>query len=774
MPNLHFKTNVLLKSIIGKDLINNDNIAVLELVKNAFDAGSRKVDISFKNILSNDDSENPIYSKHSSKIIIQDWGKGMDLGAIENRWLNIAFSEKKTKKKEFDRVLAGAKGIGRFSCDRLGHFLDIYTKTKKGPIVHLKVNWKDFEIDDAPDKRIETVPVEVAIITKSTFLKTTRFKGFNHGTILEISKLRSEWNDEKLLSLRRYLERLLNPNQAFSKTPFSLFLAAPEFNESVSGEIKNQIFTRLDFTSTSIESQVSEDGSTITTILRDKGRLIFELVEENNRFHLLKGVKAVIYYLNPYAKGYFKKMTGFDKVQFGSIFLFINGFRIPPYGEEKDDWLGLDRHKAQGYARNLGTREVVGRIEIEDPQGYYKIVSSREGVVRDTRTEQITDRKGFYFLAHRRLERYVTEGLNWDKAPDSSVRAFEQKAKEPGWKFDPSEEVYTESEKDKRLRVLQTLATTINTSPDQVIKLFINTELIKALSEEEEEKVQQIISGFSGYRNNLALATTSALKRVQALFERQKKRLESVVAEKEELAQKVDSLAGENLFLKSALSTDSKEVMALQHQIGISANRVDRKLLDLKRAIETGGNREKQYQLINVISLEIRKIQSVSRYVTKANFSVEAKWIEDDLIKFIKEYVQNVYQEYQEFKVNNTQLNIEVLCSPKLKWHTRFTPLEIIIILDNLFDNSRKAGASAVEVSCQLLKDQVLEIRVLDNGNGIIPECADKIFDFGFTTTDGSGLGLYHAKQLITKMGGEIKIGRILKKGAEIIIHLKK
>lgn len=55
MPIEHFKTNVLLKSIIGKDLINDDNIAVLELVKNAFDAGSKKVDILFKNIKQNDD-----------------------------------------------------------------------------------------------------------------------------------------------------------------------------------------------------------------------------------------------------------------------------------------------------------------------------------------------------------------------------------------------------------------------------------------------------------------------------------------------------------------------------------------------------------------------------------------------------------------------------------------------------------------------------------------------------------------------------------------------
>lgn len=55
MGNANFRTNVLLKSIIGKDLITNDNFAVLELVKNSFDAGSKNVDITFENILKHDD-----------------------------------------------------------------------------------------------------------------------------------------------------------------------------------------------------------------------------------------------------------------------------------------------------------------------------------------------------------------------------------------------------------------------------------------------------------------------------------------------------------------------------------------------------------------------------------------------------------------------------------------------------------------------------------------------------------------------------------------------
>src|SRR4051812_198591 len=113
MSSKHFKTNVLLKSIIGKDLINNDNIAVLELVKNAFDAGSKEVDIVFKNIKRNDDESNKDnYTDSSSKIVIQDWGSGMDEADLVNRWLNIAYSDKKHRREDHGRILAGAKGIG--------------------------------------------------------------------------------------------------------------------------------------------------------------------------------------------------------------------------------------------------------------------------------------------------------------------------------------------------------------------------------------------------------------------------------------------------------------------------------------------------------------------------------------------------------------------------------------------------------------------------------------------------------------------------------------
>ena len=131
MGKLHFKTNVQIKSIIGKDLINDDNIAILELVKNSFDADAKRVDISFCNLKENDDKDDKKegdFTDQTSRLIIRDDGVGMNSSDIDDKWLNIAYSEKKSNSKQYNRMMAGAKGVGRFSCDRLGQFLNLYTR----------------------------------------------------------------------------------------------------------------------------------------------------------------------------------------------------------------------------------------------------------------------------------------------------------------------------------------------------------------------------------------------------------------------------------------------------------------------------------------------------------------------------------------------------------------------------------------------------------------------------------------------------------------------
>ena len=80
---LQFKVSAGLKNIIGKELINNEYIAIFELVKNSYDAGATHVKISFLNDI----------------IEIEDNGKGMTKDDIINKWLFVAYSEKKEENR---------------------------------------------------------------------------------------------------------------------------------------------------------------------------------------------------------------------------------------------------------------------------------------------------------------------------------------------------------------------------------------------------------------------------------------------------------------------------------------------------------------------------------------------------------------------------------------------------------------------------------------------------------------------------------------------------
>ena len=100
--------------------------------------------------------------------------------------------------------------------------------------------------------------------------------------------------------------------------------------------------------------------------------------------------------------------------------MFLNGFRVFPYGETGNDWLDIDRRKAQGYNRYIGTRDLIGYVSIEDNESSFIPVSAREGVVKNEAFEQLQSpydinglgKPGFVSKAFRRLEKFVVEGLN--------------------------------------------------------------------------------------------------------------------------------------------------------------------------------------------------------------------------------------------------------------------------------------------------------------------------------------------------------------------------
>ena len=409
MPKkVQFKISSALKDIIGKDLITDDYVAVFELVKNSYDAHSSRVDIVFQNIYSD-----------NAKIIIRDNGKGMNEDDIKDKWLFLAYSAKRegTEDKDYrqkiysSRPLAGAKGIGRFSADRLGKKLRLVTRRKGSKTGILTTDWQEFE-KNLKDEFIN-------IDSEYTWKNENEF-GIQHGTVIEISELRNNWNRDKMLRLKDSLAKLINPNKDLSENKFEIYIHSDdeieldklndEYYNKVNGKISNFIFEKLELKTTQIFSEITSDGKYVITELKDGGTLIYK-IKEKNHLALLHNISYELFYLNQSAKLTFAKKMGVSTTRYGNIFLYKNGFRIYPFGEPGEDPLKINSRYAQGYNRFLGLRNLVGRIEIFGDNPELRETASRgEGLIKSETYIQMVK---YFWTVLRRLEKYVIEVQKW-------------------------------------------------------------------------------------------------------------------------------------------------------------------------------------------------------------------------------------------------------------------------------------------------------------------------------------------------------------------------
>ena len=156
------------------------------------------------------------------------------------------------------------------------------------------------------------------------------------------------------------------------------------------------------------------DKNYIYTTISDRGVDIYKIRENNTEFSKLEDVKINLYFLNRSAKNNFTRLMGIEPINYGSIFLFRNGFRIMPFGNTGDDSWGLDYRAQQGHSRFLGTRDLFGRVDVlTDSINEFKEVSSRDGGLIETQTSK--QLFSLFEVAHRRLERYVS-GVLWGEA----------------------------------------------------------------------------------------------------------------------------------------------------------------------------------------------------------------------------------------------------------------------------------------------------------------------------------------------------------------------
>lgn len=579
-----------------------------------------------------------------------------------------------------------------------------------------------------------------------------------------------DWDRGKLLKLRRSLERLINPNQGNDIDSFSIILKVPDEEQDdevikqtkpgepwniVNGPIKNFLFEALELKTTQIQLEIDKDGDLLLTQLQDRGTLIYELMENNPYRGLLQDIRINLFFLNRSAKYAFTRRMGLEPKNYGSVFLYKNGFRIHPFGDVGDDSLEIDRRKQQGFFRFLGSRDLSGRIEINGKNPDFQETSSRDGGL--IKTKAFDSLKDLFFnYALKRLENFAIELTKFGKGvedipelqyPDSKelrqvvfdiIVKLTQSNDVVDIRYDPDVLNILESRSAESVSALLKNLKRISAEQNneelhkEISKAEKQVTVLKKAKEEAEQETEVERERAKQAEQE---AKKSFVKAQEAEEEARKAQTETqkAQAETQEIKDKVEVLSTQNLFLKSVLSKDLQQVLNLHHTIGQDARTIDQFVANLLGILKDENRQLKPERIqadLERISYVARKIITISRFATKANFRADVEEITADLVSYIREYLLNIYDGFV-LDPYEQRIEIQFNSSKGAEFVTRFTPIKVSIVFDNLISNSRKHKSKTITVSIIEQKADHLIVSFKDDGRGIPRKNIPSLFRHG-------------------------------------------
>ena len=384
--NVRFTADSGLISRLGKELVARQETAVSELVKNAFDADARQVRLVFSNA-----------EKPGGELVITDDGLGMTRQQLINGFMRLASAEKVEEpiSPRYGRQRAGRKGIGRFAAQRLGEQLQLITQTENArSALSVIIDWRDFE-RGSDLFEITSQIIEVA-------------KERDEGTTLRIVGLREAWTDAQIARVYRYVSELLQPYPlARRRRLLTGKEADPGFKamfyrrlDGEDVEIASEERMIFDYALAEVTAKVDSTGRGSWRVtsrrlnLDHKSTISADPENPKLPFECLRGVHLKAYYFN-WARDLvpgqqLSRLQNLAQEQ-GGIRLYRNGFRVLPYGDRKNDWLGLDEeYRKRTVLPPIANPNWFGFVEVSDTEGdRFEETSSREGVENNAAYDEL-------------------------------------------------------------------------------------------------------------------------------------------------------------------------------------------------------------------------------------------------------------------------------------------------------------------------------------------------------------------------------------------------
>lgn len=717
--SLTFSADAAIISRLGRELVSRQETALIELIKNAFDADATTVKVVFFDNLDG----------HCLEIV--DDGVGMSEDELIQGFLRLASGNKvdAPRSPRYGRQRAGRKGIGRFATQRLGDRLVLTTHVGPSfPGMRLTVDWKEF-------KRGRNL-TDVELLLEET-------EPGPAGTTLRIEGLSDAWSDAQI---RRCWRGVLSLQQPFPVRPvkddpasdpgFQVAFVRHDSFIAFEAEVANLQTEILDHMHACIELRVDHQGAASWAMpknrfgeTRDWQRIHHATRDEADpeRYKFLRSTYMRVFYviLAPelLPKLVFTRIRD-ELSESGGVRLYRNGFRVVPYGDPGDDWLRLDEmYGKRSFLAPIQNKNFFGIIDISDPEGiYFDEQTSREGLIETPAFAELKD------LASSVLVTAATK-ISEDRGRKTKAGS----PKRPGG----------ERSKTREISAQEALAQA--------------SEAIHATTEAARQAAQRIDG--ESVRNVVAQAEEAA-RLVDA----------TIVQVEEAQALLVDETAMLRFLASLGMTTAE-----FSHETGMT---FDAFRLDFKRVFEVAKEAGKRDSVLdgqaNRASAMLARLDTLTSYLNSLAAARSARSLAEVSVKrAVQEFKSGV-----ELQARAQNINLRIEVPPFDPLYTKpMHEAEIASLLLNFYTNAIKAikrakrDRSICVIADRVEAERMVRIRFYDSGDGIPPENEARIFDAFFTTSSsphagasdvthatGSGLGLWIASQIVANAGGEISV----------------
>lgn len=710
---------------LGRESIASSSTAITELVKNAYDADSENVYISFFKL----DKPLPV-------MVIEDDGNGMSPEILINSWLKIGTESKvKNSLSAKGRVLTGAKGLGRLGIDRLCRRMILQTKmSDSDTILQLDIDWKKYENS-----------------TKSFFDIKHKLYSLNYpyndkygsvlpkgkGTRIILLGLKDDWTGYLAKDLRRDLRLLVSP--FFSKDEFQIRIVNDEKNELPlnSSEI-------LEYSRWAVTAKINDD-STIEATFKFNNEIVEKIskrwvdyVKNRDLKPECGSLEFQLYYIPRESVAdvdlKVSHIRSFMDANQG-VRVYRDNFRVRPYGEPsgKGDWLdiGMRRIKNPEGMRQgnwkVGPNQIVGAVFINrDNNHMLNDQANREGIVENN---AFFDMRSFVLKIIEHFESLAVKQAQSEVLPKPTIAINDIK-------LSNSKTNSAIIELQKKLN--ETLK---NNSTKKKDLKFIAKNMLKVAVEQEKktEEIKELVDRMEHLKDTMAnLASLGILTVCLGHETRQHTSMSSV-----------------NISVLRKMLEGDIELLDQQKSL-VRINALEN---SIKYISDFAG-----FALSNV-KLDKRKMRKLNlRTLTEDVIRIFSQSLDKSNVEIIREWDDGMDYSLKGYQIHWESILINFLTNSL--WALEKKPI----------------GSRQIKIIIkQIDVDNSIELHFLDSGCGIEIGTEERIFDTGFSTKKdpkgtsiGTGMGLSIVKDFIVENHkGQLKVIPISELGgAEFVVKV--